>query len=65
MLFRSVRDKSDEVINDISTRFNNRNLLKRSIDMDDLVKGIEFLAENNSITGQVLPICNGASVNFA
>lgn len=38
-------------------------LIQDTVDMNSIVDSIVFLADNNSITGQVLPVCNGAGMH--
>jgi NAD(P)-dependent dehydrogenase (short-subunit alcohol dehydrogenase family) len=50
---------------DNEQRFFKKSIIKDRITHEELVKSVMFLIENKNITGQILPICNGASINRA
>jgi NAD(P)-dependent dehydrogenase (short-subunit alcohol dehydrogenase family) len=44
-------------------RYKSNSLTNTLVDADSLIESIVFLANNKNITGQVLPVCGGASVH--
>lgn len=48
-----------------SSDFEANSPLKTPITHEQLVKSVVFLIESPNITGQILPICNGSSINSA
>lgn len=54
-------DKTEKIVNN----YKNKSLLNSTLDESEIVKAVIFLLENTNITGQLLPICNGASINLA
>lgn len=49
--------------NAMKQRFINDALIEDIVDMDDIIDSIVFLSNNSSITGQLLPVCNGSTVH--
>jgi len=66
-LFESARfnKKFNEKSNQIVQKYIGKSLLNSTLEVQEIVNSIVFLANNKNITGQLLPICNGASVNIA
>jgi 3-oxoacyl-[acyl-carrier protein] reductase len=58
---KKFNDKSTEIVQ----KYVNKSLLHSTLEAQEIVNSIVFLANNKNITGQLLPICNGASVNIA
>jgi 3-oxoacyl-[acyl-carrier protein] reductase len=50
-------------IEELKQKFVNNSLLNNTVNINSLIDSIIFLADNSSITGQILSVCNGASVN--
>ncbi|NDH09605.1 MAG: SDR family oxidoreductase [Gammaproteobacteria bacterium] len=60
-----LQDKFGENTDKIIENYKKKSLLNSVLDEQEIVKSVVFLLENKNITGQLLPICNGASVNLA
>lgn len=60
-----LEQKFGENTEKIVYNYRNKSLLNSTIDEIEIVKAVIFLLENTNITGQLLPICNGASLNLA
>jgi 3-oxoacyl-[acyl-carrier protein] reductase len=60
-----LHQKLQQEFNARSSDFEEQSILKTPIKLEELVKPVMFLIESKNITGQILPICNGSSINSA
>lgn len=64
-MFDSARSqrKFGEAQSAMIERYKSNSLTNTLVDADSLIESILFLANNKNITGQILPVCGGASVH--
>jgi NAD(P)-dependent dehydrogenase (short-subunit alcohol dehydrogenase family) len=58
-----VNIKFGENTLDLQQKYSVSALTRKLVDVNDVVDSIVFLDRNSSITGQILPVCGGASVH--
>jgi NAD(P)-dependent dehydrogenase (short-subunit alcohol dehydrogenase family) len=65
-LFPSARQQvkyTQQQLVDLATRWHDDSLTGEIVSSQGLVDTVIFLANNPNITGQIIPVCNGATVN--
>ena len=60
-----LQDKFGENTQNIIEKYKNKSLLNAVLDEEEIVKSVMFLLDNKNITGQLLTVCNGASINVS